>query len=63
VLDPVHFFWCVVAILAVAATCNHRWHHARHNHPATRLTRAPHRAAGSSLLPVERRPRTRDVDL
>jgi hypothetical protein len=38
--EPIYVFWGVVALLALAAVCNQRWHHAGDNNPSTRLTRA-----------------------
>jgi hypothetical protein len=38
--------WAVVALLALAAAYNHRWHHARDSHPATRLSRGPSDTGG-----------------
>ncbi|HET8664079.1 MAG TPA: hypothetical protein VFM08_07175 [Nocardioides sp.] len=43
VLEPVHVFWALVAVSAVAAACNHGWHHMRDRHLHERLTRASYR--------------------
>jgi hypothetical protein len=50
VLEPVHVFWVLVGILAVAAGWNHGWHHVRHDHLVTRLTRAARRDGASGFL-------------
>ena len=46
-VEPVHVFWAIVAILALAAACNHGWHHARHSHLSARLARASYRSPGA----------------
>jgi hypothetical protein len=40
VAEPIYVFWALIALLALAAGCNHRWHHARHSHLDARLVRA-----------------------
>jgi hypothetical protein len=46
--------WAVVALLALAAGYNHRWHHTRDNHPATRFTRPTQPLHGSDVPAAER---------
>lgn len=43
------YFWGVVGCLAVAAACNHAWHHTRHQHLTSRL----HRASARRRTPVD----------
>ena len=42
--DAVSVFWTLLALLAVAAACNHGWHHVRHAHLSSRLERVSRRA-------------------
>jgi hypothetical protein len=59
--EPVHVFWGIVAVLALAAACNHGWHHVRHNHLASRLARASHRNDVTAHV-VAQRPTTIEAD-
>ena len=53
-LEPLHVFWVLIAMLSVAAACNHGWHHARHEHHlAERLIRASHHDRGADLRVVD----------
>ena len=47
--ESVYFFWFLVGFLALAAACNHTWHHARDSHHA-RLARASRRETPGSLF-------------
>ncbi|HEY3528318.1 MAG TPA: hypothetical protein VGK78_04150 [Nocardioides sp.] len=60
-VEPVHVFWGLVAILAMAAACNHGWHHTRQNHLASRLARASYAHAVQPLV-VSERPATIEVE-
>jgi hypothetical protein len=55
VLEPVHLFWVLIAVLSVAAACNHGWHHTRHEHHlAERLVRASHHGRGTDIRALDR---------
>ena len=60
--EPVHVFWVIVAVLALAAACNHGWHHARDRHLTARLVRACARDCGAAVLVVEPPAVTYDAD-
>ena len=51
--ESIHVFWALVAVLAVAAGCNHGWHHLRGRHLSSRLTRATYRYVDARVLVVE----------
>jgi hypothetical protein len=61
VTPPIYACWAIVALLALAAGCNHGWHHARHNHPSSRLTRADERDAEGAPIQVRSSRRSREV--
>jgi hypothetical protein len=46
---PIYGCWAVVAVLALAAAYNHRWHHTRDSHPTARLNRPSAYADGSDV--------------
>jgi|tagenome__1003787_1003787.scaffolds.fasta_scaffold20315431_1 hypothetical protein len=51
--DWIDACWAVVALLALAAAYNHRWHHARDQHPTARLTRASTQTDGVAVRTSE----------
>jgi hypothetical protein len=62
--DAVHTFWVIVGLLAVAAGCNHGWHHVRDSHLTTRLMRASGaRERGPTLLVADPSSAAIDTDL
>ena len=63
VTEPIYVFWALIALLALAAGCNHRWHHARHSHLDARLVRAVRRNLEAVPLRAEREIGTAPVDM
>jgi hypothetical protein len=59
--ESVYVFWGIVAFLALAAGCNHGWHHLRDSHLTSRLTRVSHRQ-GATLGHLVEVSGARDVD-
>jgi hypothetical protein len=62
VSEAIVFFWVVVGLLAVAAGCNHGWHHARASHLEARLARASYRDGEGAILLVEHARALDDVE-
>jgi hypothetical protein len=61
--DAVYIFWGIVGLLAVAAGCNHGWHHVREGHLTTRLVRvSAARERGPALLVADPSSVTIDTD-
>ena len=54
--------WAIVGCLAVAAACNHGWHHVRDRHLTTRLQRASGRHPAPVPVHEERGVIDEDVD-
>jgi hypothetical protein len=61
--ESVYFFWGIVALLALAAGCNHGWHHLRDSHLTARLTRASSRGGAAVVLLTERRDSALELDV
>jgi hypothetical protein len=60
--EAVYIFWGILVLLAMAAGCNHGWHHVRDSHVTERLHRVSSRDRGNGVLVGDRPAADREND-